>query len=425
MYSMHCFNEPRFEGLDAIINSLDDHLTNYIQLVGSATLPLREVCAMASLPASAVRVEGHLHQRYFPASEAVDLAESIVEAETRRLFSITDDYQISAQPHSATQANHAVFRAILGSEVGRVAALSPRDGGHYSHSAGVPPPHESVPLPISEAGLDYDEVSDAVCRAEPTIIVAGGSAYSRAIDFAALRAIADQVGAHLHADLAHCAPFVATGLHPPAFGHVDSASIDPSKNLRGAGGGILVFRNRDEDAMREAIFPILQGSPSQLGLFAKAACLTAWTRDALEQYARRMIDVAKLLADQISGLLGEPQYGGTDSHLLLFDVSGCCENGRVAEDRLRAARILVNRNQVPNDSKPPWETSGIRLSSTVPTILDYDDADVAALGEAICAVLSGSSDRSGVIADLLERFHRPLSTVTGQPPPVAAASDTT
>lgn len=413
MYSLRRFNEPRFERLDAIIDSLDDHLTNYIQLVGSATLPLPEVCAMTSLPGSAVRVEGHLLQRYFPASEPVDDAESIVEAETRRLFSINDDYQISAQPHSATQANHAVFRSILGSGVGRVAALSPRDGGHYSHSAGVPPPHEFVPLPISEAGLDYDEVSDAVCRAEPTIIVAGGSAYSRAIDFARLRAIADQVGAHLHADLAHCAPFVATGLHPPAFGHVDSAAIDPSKNLRGAGGGILVFRNRDADAMREAIFPILQGSPSQLGLFAKAVCMTAWTHDALEQYATRMIDVAKLLADQIAGLLGEPQYGGTDSHLLLFDVSGCCESGRVAEDRLRAARILVNRNQVPNDSKPPWETSGIRLSSTVPTILGYNDTDVAALGEAICAVLSGSSsDHPGAVTDLLKRFHRPLSTIT-------------
>ena len=205
---------------------------------------------------------------------------------------------------------------------------------------------------------------------------------------------------------------MATGLHPPAFGHVDSAAIDPSKNLRGAGGGILVFRNRDADAMREAIFPILQGSPSQPGLFSKAACMTAWTRDALEQYARRMIDVAQLLAEQLTGLLGGPQYGGTDSHLLLFDVSGCCESGRVAEDRLRAARILVNRNQVPNDSKPPWETSGIRLSSTVPTILGYNDTDVAALGEAICTVLSGNSDHPGAVTDLLKRFHRPLSTVT-------------
>ena len=412
MYSLRRFNEPRFERLDAIIDSLNSHLTDYIQLVGSATLPLPQVCVMTSLPASAVRVEGHLQERCFPASEPVDLAEQIIETETRRIFSITDDYEISAQPHSATQANHAVFRAILGSGVGKVAALSPQDGGHYSHSAGVPPPHEFVPLPISTTGLDYDQVSDAVCQTRPTIIVAGGSAYSRAIDFAALRSIADQVGAHLHADLAHCAPFVATGLHPPAFGYVDSASIDPSKNLRGAGGGILVFRNRDADAMREAIFPILQGSPSQLGLLAKAACMTAWSLDDLSQYARRMIDVAQLLGEQISNLLGEPEYGGTDSHLLLFDVSSCCESGRIAEDRLRAAGILANRNQVPNDLKPPWETSGIRLSSTVPTILGYDDADVVALGEVICAVLSGRSGRPGVIDDLLERFHHPLSTTT-------------
>ncbi|MYA74262.1 MAG: hypothetical protein F4Y27_06265 [Acidimicrobiaceae bacterium] len=412
MYSLRRFNEPRFERLDAIIDSLNEHLTDYIQLVGSATLPLPEVCAMAALPASAVRVEGHLQERYFPASEPVDLAERIIEEETRRIFSIGDEYQISAQPHSATQANQAVYRSILGDGVGKVAALSPQDGGHYSFSAGVPPPHEFVPLPISEAGLDYDEVSDTVRQTEPTIIVAGGSAYSRAIDFAELRAIADQVGAHLHADLAHCAPFVAAGLHPPAFGHVDSAAIDPSKNLRGAGGGILVFRDRDAKAMREAIFPLLQGSPSQLGLLAKAACMTAWTLDDLTQYASRMIEVAQLLGEQISTLLGEPEYGGTDSHLLLFDVSDCCENGRIAEDRLRASRILVNRNQIPNDVKPPWETSGVRLSSTVPTILGYSDADVVALGEAICTVLADSSDRSATIDDLLARFHRPLSTVT-------------
>ena len=411
MYSLRRFNEPRFERLDAIIDSLNEHLTDYIQLVGSATLPLPEVCAMAALPASAVRVEGHLQERYFPASEPVDLAERIIEEETRRIFSIGDEYQISAQPHSATQANQAVYRSILGDGVGKVAALSPQDGGHYSFSAGVPPPHEFVPLPISEAGLDYDEVSDTVRQTEPTIIVAGGSAYSRAIDFAELRAIADQVGAHLHADLAHCAPFVAAGLHPPAFGHVDSAAIDPSKNLRGA-GGVLVFRDRDAKAMREAIFPLLQGSPSQLGLLAKAACMTAWTLDDLTQYASRMIEVAQLLGEQISTLLGEPEYGGTDSHLSLFDVSDCCENGRIAEDRLRASRILVNRNQIPNDVKPPWETSGVRLSSTVPTILGYSDADVVALGEAICTVLADNSDRSGTVDDLLERFHRPLSTVT-------------
>ncbi|MDE0067685.1 MAG: hypothetical protein OXN44_12545 [Acidimicrobiaceae bacterium] len=412
MYSLRRFNEPRYQRLDAIIDSLQGHLTDCIQLVGSATLPLPEVCAMASLPASAVRVEGHLQKRYFPASEPVDLAERIIEEETRRIFSIGNEYLISAQPHSATQANHAVFRSALGDRTGKVAALSPTDGGHYSFSAGVPPPHDFVPLPISAAGLDYDEVADTVRRSEPTIIVAGGSAYSRAIDFAQLRAIADQVGAHLHADLAHCAPFVAAGLHPPAFGHVDSAAIDPSKNLRGAGGGILVFRDRDAEAMREAIFPILQGSPSQLGLFAKAACLTAWSAEGLSRYAKRMIEVAQLLAGQISTLLGEPEYGGTDSHLLLYDVSDCCENGRTAEDRLRESRILVNRNQIPNDSKPPWEASGIRLSSTVPTILGYADVDVVALGEAICAVLTGRGDRSGTIDDLLARFHRPLSTVT-------------
>ena len=228
MYRLRRFNQSRFERLNTIIDSLDGHLTNYIHLVGSATLPLPEVCRMASLPASAVRVEGHLEERYFPASEPVDLAERIINEETRRLFSIGDDYQISAQPHSATQANLAVFRSILGESAGKVAALRPEDGGHYSHSAGVPPPHEFVPLPISETGLDYDQISDdgVPNRAGHNRCGRIGLQPCHRLSLR-LRAIADQVGAHLHADLAHCAPFVATGLHPPAFGHVDSAAIDP------------------------------------------------------------------------------------------------------------------------------------------------------------------------------------------------------
>jgi glycine hydroxymethyltransferase len=409
MYVLQRFHGRRYDRLNAIIDSLEGHLTSFISLIGSATLPLPEVCEMQGLPGTACRVEGHISARLFPGTDPIDQAESMVADATRRLFDIDDGYAISAQPHSATQANHAVFRALLQSGGGKIVGLSPADGGHISHLLGVPTSTEFLPAPLNNSGIDYDLLEQQVLLHRPAVIVAGGTSYTRAIDYRRLREMADQVKGHLHADLAHTAPFIAAGLHPPAFPFVHSATIDPSKNLRGPTGGILIFRDEESAKnIRRAIFPILQSAPNQAAIFAKAACMCHWTTEELESYSRRMVSHATLLGDRLELLLGQQIYEQTETHLLLFDLSNLPLDGRRAEEALEQARVLANRNQVPGDVKPPWAPSGIRFGTTVTAILQYSDDDVRALGDAICSTLSGEEGQSDTVRRLLDRYHRSI-----------------
>lgn len=387
-----------------------------MNLIGSASLPLPEVCHMEGLPATACRAEGHRDDRLFPATEPVDLAEALIEEATRRLFGLGDDYAVNGQPHAATQANHAVFQAILGRSPTRpVFGLSSADGGHISHRFGLPSGTDFIAIPLLAGDIDYGALARQVARRRPAMIVAGGTSYTRAIDYARLREITDHVGAHLHADLAHTAPFVAAGRHPATFPFVDSATIDTSKNLRGPRGGILVYRTEHAASMRRAIFPVLQSSPNQNALLAKAACLSHWSRERLEHYTATMLSHARILSAELERDLGAPVYGDTDTHLLLFDLAPIDLGGREAERMLELSRILVNRNLVPGAPQSPWSPRGIRLATTALAILGYTENDVAALGAAITSVLRGDDAHEETIDRLLMTYHRPLvSTSSGQ-----------
>jgi glycine hydroxymethyltransferase len=415
MYSLKRFYGPRFDRMNAIVDSLAGRLTSYVDLIGAATLPLPEVCQAQGLPGTACGVEGHRDARLFPATESMDEAEALIEDRVRDLFGLDDSYAVSAQPHSATQANQVVFRALLDEGGKRVAGLSPNDGGHISHKLGIPPSNEFVPFLITSAGIDYDSAADVVRRARPTVVVVGGTSFTREIDFLRMREIADEVGAHLHADLAHVAPFIAADLHPPAFPFVDSATLDLSKNMRGPTGGILVYRGRDRSHVRRAIFPLVQTSPSPIGLLGKAACLAYWTSEDLGAYASSMVEMARALGARLAPTLGESVFGTTDTHLLLFNVCGVSADGRAAETAFDEARILVNRNQVPGDTRSPWSPSGIRLGSTSLAILGYIEADVDALGDAMCSVLEGSDEHDATITRLLATYHRPLVSTASAP----------
>ena len=413
MYQLRRFYGPL--NVNAIIDSLCGHITSYVNVIGSASLPFPEVCEMEGLPGTACRAEGHRQARLFPGTDPIDQAELLVEERTRYLFDLDDSYAVSGQPHSATQANHAVFRAVLGGLDGPVAALSPSDGGHISHQFGLPQGTEFVPIPLGSTGIDYDAFECDARRHRPVMIIGGGTSYTCVIDYPRLRAIADQCGAHLHADLAHTAPFVAVGRHPPAFPFCNSATLDTSKNLRGPRGGVLIYRKSDSSNMRRAIFPLLQSSPNQTGLMAKAACLSCWSKEELHSFAERMIDLANLLSDRVSRAIGPPVFAGTDTHLLLFDLSPMSLEGRAAETALEAARILVNRNQIPGDKRSPWITSGVRLGTTALACLGYTADDVRALGDAIVSVLSGTGDHTATIERLLGTYHRSLVNIANGP----------
>ncbi|MEO6700428.1 MAG: hypothetical protein ABIP57_02885 [Jatrophihabitantaceae bacterium] len=415
MYNLKRFSEPGFDRMNAIIDGLSTHITSYINLVGSATLPLPEACEAHGLPATACRVEGHLNARLFPATAPMDQAEALIEECVRSLFGLDGSYEISAQPHSATQANQVAFRAALGHSGRPVVGLAPTDGGHISHSVDLVGGSQFFAFPLTTAGIDYTALAALVRKHCPAVIVAGSTSYTRALDWARLREIADEVGAHLHADLAHVAPFIATGLHQPAFPFVDSATLDVSKNLRGPNGGILIYRKSVRTSMRRALFPQVQTSPNAGALLSKAACLSYWTPTGLEAHAQAMVRLARILSKRLATRLGEPIFGETESHLLVFDVSRVTDGGVTAEAALEHSGILVNRNQVPGDRRSPWDPSGIRLGTAAIAILGYTDADTDALGEAICAVLEGSEPHRDTVDRLLTKYHRPLVSIANVP----------
>jgi glycine hydroxymethyltransferase len=408
MYILKRFSGPRFDRMNAIIDGLGDHIASYINLVGSATLPLPEACEAHGLPATACRVEGHPDARLFPATAPMDQAEALIEECTRDLFGFDASYEVNAQPHSATQANQVAFHAVLGGDGRPVVGLAPTDGGHISHSVSLPGSSPFFAFPLTPAGIDYAALATLVRERRPAVIVAGSTSYTRGIEWARLREIADEVDAHVHADLAHVAPFIAAGLHPPAFPFVDSATLDVSKNLRGPNGGILIYRASARARMRRAMFPLVQTSPNAGALLSKAACLSFWTPADVRVHAVSMVRLARILSTRLASTLGEPIFGVTESHLLVFDVTRVAEGGAVAEAALERARILVNRNQVPGDRRSPWDPSGIRLGMAALAILNYSDADAAALGDAISSVLEGNDRHREIVERLLVTYHRPL-----------------
>jgi glycine hydroxymethyltransferase len=203
--------------MNAIIDGLGDHVASYINVVGSATLPLPETCEAHGLPATACRVEGFADKRLFPATGPMDQAEALIEDCTKELIGLDDQYEVNAQPHSATQANQVALRAILASDPRPVVGLAPADGGHISHSVNLPAASPFLAFPLTSAGIDYDALAELVRQRRPAVIIAGNTSYTRGIDWGRLGAVADEAGAHLHADLAHVAPFIAAGLHHLPF----------------------------------------------------------------------------------------------------------------------------------------------------------------------------------------------------------------
>lgn len=416
VYALRRLQGDRFERLNAIIDGLASHISSYVNLIGSATLPLPAVCHMNELPGTACRVEGHPGARFFPGTDPIDEAERIIGAGVRHLFDLDDGYAVSGQPHSATQANQVVFHALLDDAESAVCAMSPVDGGHISHRLGLPSGATFVPFPFRAGLVDYAALAELAQERRPALIVAGATSYARAIDYERLKQIADEVGAHLHADLAHTAPFVASGMHPPAFPFCDSATLDPSKNLRGPRGGVVIYRTSRAAAIERAIFPRLQTSPNQNGLMAKAACFLHWSQEDIRPYAEAMVAHARWLDQCLQPLLGTAINGGTDTHLLSFDVTPLGLTGLGAENMLMAARVFANRNQVPGDPNGPRDPSGIRFGTTLLAILEYSEADTRLLGESIAQILAGEDSGREAIAHLVDTYHRPLVSIANESP---------
>jgi glycine hydroxymethyltransferase len=364
---------------------------NQIELIASENIVSKAVLQAMGSVLNNKYAEGYPGKRYYGGCEFVDIAEQLAIDRAKKLFGC--DFA-NVQPHSGAQANAAVYMALI-KPGDTLMGLSLAAGGHLTHGA---PPNQSgkwfhavqYGVRRQDALIDFDEVERLAKEHKPKIIVAGGSAYPRILDFARFRQIADSVGALLMVDMAHFAGLVAGGVHPSPLPHAHVVTTTTHKTLRGARGGMILSNDPEiGKKINSAIFPGTQGGPLMHLIAGKAVALGEALRPEFKAYARAVVDNAKALAATLveGGL--DIVSGGTDTHLMLVDLRPKKLTGNVAEKALERAGLTCNKNGIPFDPEKPTVTSGVRLGSPVGTTRGFGQAEFRQVGEMIVEVLNG------------------------------------
>ena len=397
--------------LDAALRAELVRQQDQIELIASENVVSRAVLEAAGSVLTNKYAEGYPGRRYYGGCEFVDIAESLAIERAKALF---DCGFANVQPHSGAQANAAVYFALC-RPGDTILGLSLAAGGHLTH--GAAPNLSGKWFDAAQYGvrpedgrIDMEEVARLAEERRPRIIVAGGSAYPRIIDFAAFRAIADAVGAYLFVDMAHFAGLVAGGVHPSPLPHAHVVATTTHKTLRGPRGG-LVLTNDEAIAKKinSSIFPGTQGGPLMHIVAAKAVALGEALRPSFRDYAAAVVENADILAKTLAAGGLDIVSGGTDTHLMLVDLRPKGLTGKIAEQSLERAGITCNKNAVPFDPEKPTVTSGVRLGSPAATTRGFGPAEFARIGALILEVLdglaSGSNDNGSVEASVRQRVH--------------------
>jgi glycine hydroxymethyltransferase len=335
-----------------------------LELIASENFASRAVLDAAGTPLTNKYAEGYPGRRYYGGCEVVDQVEQLAIDRVCALFSAD---HANVQPHSGAQANFAAFMAVL-PPGGTLLGMSLPHGGHLTHGAKVS--HSgtiwhAVHYGVAPATgrIDYDMVRDMARRERPGLIIAGGSAYARIIDFALFRSIADEVGATLLVDMAHFAGLVAGGVHPSPVPHAQVVTSTTHKTLRGPRGGLILCQADLAKAVDKSVFPGTQGGPLQHIIAAKAVAFGEAQTGEFQRYAARVVENARALANGLMEAGFDIVSGGTDTHLMLVDLRRRALTGKLAEQLLGQAGITVNKNTVPDDPQSPFVTSGIRIGT--------------------------------------------------------------
>jgi len=339
--------------------------------------------------------EGYPGKRYYGGCEHVDVAEQLAIDRAKSLFGAE---HVNVQPHAGAQANASVYHALL-RPGDKLMGLSLAHGGHLTHGMKINVSgrlYEIVAYEVDRetSRIDMDAVAEIARRERPKMIVAGWSAYPRHLDFAAFRAIADEVGALLFVDMAHFAGLVAAGEHPSPVPHADVVSTTVHKTLGGPRSGMILCREEHKKAIDSAVFPGQQGGPLEHVIAAKAIAMRIAGSELFRERQRRTIEGARAVADALmsAGHGITVLTGGTDVHLVLVDLRDSELDGQQAEDRLHSIGITVNRNAVPFDPRPPMVTSGLRIGTPALATRGLQGADFADVGSIIATALTPDFD---------------------------------
>jgi len=362
---------------------------NNLELIASENIVSKAVMAAMGSHLTNKYAEGYPGKRYYGGCQYVDVVEDLARERAKELFGC--EY-VNVQPHSGAQANMAVFFAIL-NPGDTFMGMNLDHGGHLTHGSPVNMSGKyfhCVPYGVNDDGfIDYDRVLEIAKECKPKLIVAGASAYARAIDFKRFREIADEVGAYLMVDMAHIAGLVAAGLHmsPIPYAHVTTTTTH--KTLRGPRGGMIMCSNEINEKFNfnKAVFPGIQGGPLMHVIAGKAVCLKEALDPSFKVYAENVVKNASALANGLMNRGFDIVSGGTDNHLMLVNLLSKGKTGKEVEKLLDAANITCNKNTIPNDPASPFVTSGIRLGTAAVTTRGFNEADMDVVAEAIAMLV--------------------------------------
>jgi glycine hydroxymethyltransferase len=360
-----------------------------LELIASENFASRAVIDAMGTPLTNKYAEGYPGRRYYGGCEVIDEIEQLAIDRLKQLFGAE---HANVQPHSGAQANFAAFMAVV--RPGEtIMGMSLPHGGHLSHGAAVN--HSGVIWKAVHYGvdpatgrIDYDRVREQAKREQPKLIIAGGSAYARIIDFAAFRSIADEVGAVFLVDMAHFAGLVAGGVHPSPVPHAPVVTSTTHKTLRGPRAGLILCTAEYAKPIDKSVFPGTQGGPLEHVIAAKAVAFGEALTDDFKAYSRRVVENAKTLAEALVDRGFAIVSGGTDTHLMLVDLRPKGLTGKAAEKTLDQAGITVNKNTIPDDPQSPFVTSGIRLGTPALTTRGMGPGEMERVAELIDRALT-------------------------------------
>lgn len=385
-YRIEGFDQPLFEAMEAERRRQEEH----IELIASENFASPRVLEAQGSSLTNKYAEGYPGRRYYGGCEFVDVAEQLAIDRAKELFGAA---YANVQPHSGSQANAAVYLAMM-DPGDTLLGMSLSHGGHLTHGAKVNfsgKLFDVVQYGIKEENgeIDYDAVDDLAREHRPRVIVAGFSAYSRVADWGRFREIADEVGAYLMVDMAHVAGLVAADLYPNPVPIADVTTTTTHKTLRGPRGGLILARENPELTKRinSLVFPGTQGGPLMHVIAAKALALAEALTPEFKVYQAQVLDNARCMAQTLMDRDYKIVSGGTDNHLMLVDLIKQNISGQAAEDALNRANITVNKNAVPNDPRPPRVTSGLRIGTPAITTRGFKTAETAQLTDWIADVL--------------------------------------
>jgi glycine hydroxymethyltransferase len=388
-----------------------DRLEQNLELIASENVVSEAVLEAQGCVMTNKYAEGYPGKRYYGGCQFVDEVESLAIARAKELFGAD---HANVQPHSGTQANMTVYLAVL-KPGDSYLGMNLAHGGHLSMGSPVNFSgmlYRVIPYGVSEQTetIDYDELERLAKEHRPKLIVAGASAYPRIIDYARFRKIADAIGAMLMVDMAHIAGLVAAGLHPSPVPHADFVTTTTHKTLRGPRGGMVLCRAEHAKTIDSKVFPGMQGGPLMHVIAAKAVALKEALSPDFKSYQQQIVKNAQALAQALMSQGFRLTSGGTDNHLMLVDLRKSELTGKVAQEALDKARITVNKNAVPFDTRSPFVTSGIRLGTPAVTTRGMKEKEMGQIGDFIVRALNHVADEqalqtvAGKVGELCRKF---------------------